>query len=239
MMNESLHQMWEKSRNPHVQAFLLMAIEFLSLLGLASLISDTGFSQEVQKYRYVVWIGSALIASGTAIFWLYNRRMGWTKYHSAVLTLRERILEKPELGGIRPQLVIGVNQGGAILGGLLYYLCYRSFHFATVWMYDEWEIHAREAQKKELIRILETLATSLSGQPRILLVDDSSKTGTALGKARDLVTEAIESTKMREREPLVKTAVIVFRPDLRDETKGPPPDYFVSQRHTHFPYAKV
>ncbi len=82
--------------------------------------------------------------------------------------------------------------------------------------------------------------SQVSGSPlRILLVDDSFKTGSAMGKAVSLVVEAGESLRAAGVEVAVKTAVIVFRSDLRDERKGSPPDYYVYENTTYFPYGKV
>jgi len=238
-MDDLLQKVWEKSRNPYLRALVLAVLVFLSLLGAVSVASDTGFSEEVAQYRYAIWAAAAVVALVTTAVWLSHKRLGWSRYYSAVLAIRERILEKPELGGMRPHLVIGVNQGGAIVGGLLYYVCSRSFHFTTLWVYDDWRVHTREAQLQELARVLETLSTFVSGELRILLVDDSFKTGTAMGRARSLVGEAVERAGVDGHGSVIKSAVLVFRPDLRDEAKGPAPDYHVHEGYTHFPYAKV
>jgi hypothetical protein len=72
-MNEWLQQTWERSKHPFVRTGVLFLIVFFAVLGLASMISDTGFAQEVQERRTLVWTGAAGIALVIAVGWLYYR----------------------------------------------------------------------------------------------------------------------------------------------------------------------
>lgn len=167
-----------------------------------------------------------------------EKRMNWSTYYSAVWKLSEEIAKTPKQGGFRPHLMIGVNEGGSMIGGLLYYYLRWRVHF-TVWTYDDWDSPPYDTQKNELINIIQQLPKPPRFEKRrILLVDDSFKTGTSVGRAWYLVDEAIEQLKMKE-DTEIKTAVIVYRSDLRDQSKGPSPDYYVYQDYTHFPFAPV
>ncbi len=91
-MNGWLQQAWEKSKSPYVRAPIMFAIMFLSVLGLTSLISDTGFAQEVHEYRVLVWIGSALIALIVAVGWLcYRNHRQLTGDKALICQLQEEI----------------------------------------------------------------------------------------------------------------------------------------------------
>lgn len=166
-----------------------------------------------------------------------KKQMDWPTYNEAILLLKDKIDEKPGLGGFRPHLVIGVNQGGAIIGGFLYYHLHRSFLFVNIWTnFDDWTIHSQAAQARELSGIIDMLLTSIPGQPRILLVDDSLKTGISMSRALSLVKGAVKGKK----EALIKTAAVVYRSDFhKEEENNPRPDYFIHEDYTHFPYAKV
>jgi hypothetical protein len=72
-MEDWLRQIWERGKSPYARAFVLFVLLLLAELGLISVISDTGFSTEVQQYREFVWIAAIVIASLVAVIWLWRQ----------------------------------------------------------------------------------------------------------------------------------------------------------------------
>ena len=234
-----IEQLSEKAQNPLIRSLLRFVSVFLMLVGIVSLINSIGFEKEIERFRIALFAILLLLSCTITLLWNTSKRLGWRKYYSGILKLADLLYDRPELGGIRPHLVIGVNQGGMIVGGLLYYLCRRQFHLTKLWLYKESKVFPIENQAKELAQVLTNLSQITDAKLRILLVDDSYKTGTMMGLAIDLVKEAVLQSNMADKEPVIKTAVLVFRENLRIENKAPKPDYYVDTKSSHFPYAKV
>jgi len=242
-MNELLNNLRKQSNKSYVNVTLVSVMTFLSLLGLVSLVSDTGYSNEITSYRLEIWIGLIITTIiGCFCYYLFwFDHMRWTTYYKAIVKLQDKIYLRPELGGIRPNFVIGVNQGGALIGGFLYYNL--RFFFTIVWPDQEWSLKRNyNEQRNELYENMQRVLNSQGNQNdsaelRILIVDDSFKSGTSMGKALKMVKDAVKMLDIKN--VIIKTAVIVYRPDLRIEEKSPPPDFYVFNHFTHFPYSKI
>lgn len=160
-----------------------------------------------------------------------NRQlMPWIVYEAAVRELSKKVMAHPAYGGLRPDVVVGVNPGGSIVGGLLYLLNRRAFAYATIWPFDSSatppEIR-REAA--EVLRRRGELA-----EAKILIVDDSLKTGKSMRATVAKVRDALGS--MRHT---IKTAVLVYKPEFNVKADAFLPDYFVSIAYHAFPYCDI
>ena len=160
-----------------------------------------------------------------------NRQfMSWRAYEGAVQELSRRIMAHSAYGGYRPDLVIGVNPGGSIVGGLLYLLNRRSFAFSTVWPLDPSPLYADISREVgETLRRGGDLA-----EARILIVDDSLKTGLSMRAAVEKVKSGLGD--MRHT---IRTAVLVYRPEFNTVADGFQPDYFLFDNYSAFPYCNV
>jgi len=63
-----------KNPNPWVRIIALFVITFSSFMGFVTVISDTGFSQEIQNNRALVWAVALAMALFVAVGWSYWRQ---------------------------------------------------------------------------------------------------------------------------------------------------------------------
>jgi len=175
-------------------------------------------------------IRSACEAIATAIPDGCRHPMSWRTYDNAVRDLSNLIMAHSAYGGFRPDIVIGVNPGGAIVGGLLYLLNRRSFAFGTLWPMDNTPLHP------DIIRAVEdALKRGRHGaEAKILLVDDSLKTGHTMRAAVETLRSGLGDVKYS-----IKTAVLVYRPEFNTHADGFRPDYFLFDHYSAFPYSAV
>jgi SMODS and SLOG-associating 2TM effector domain 3/SMODS and SLOG-associating 2TM effector domain 1 len=170
--------------------------------------------------------------------------MSPAEYFAAAATLKRQIWdESDELPKLEPDVIVAVNPGGAILGGILYFMTRAS---------DFMPLSFRGSLRDE---DLENMLKAAPWQPRkqhlsVLLVDASVKSGSSLKKAMDLVREAIESkgfvpeTGDDEGQSSVapryvlRTAVIAKKadPHQRHPVRV---DYFVNETTERFPYGSI
>lgn len=73
-MSEWLKRLLERSQNPLVRGIALSAIAFFSVMGLVTIISDAGFSEEIQNNRGLVWAGSVGIALMVPFGWSFRQQ---------------------------------------------------------------------------------------------------------------------------------------------------------------------
>jgi hypoxanthine phosphoribosyltransferase len=168
-----------------------------------------------------------------------GRAMDWRTFAKAIERLYHELDANPEVGGFRPNLLVGVNEGGAVVGGLLRYR-FRAARFTTVWTKpDDLPGGRPNSQVRELALLIKGTAQPLGGPCRILLVDDSFKTGAEGALARSFVSDA--TTKASPKfEPEVRMAVVVYRKDLHhDHDRCPPPYYYLHDSYDYFPYGRV
>lgn len=172
---------------------------------------------------------------------LYPARneMPWPTFCRALDTLAEQRLDMgPAHGGFRPHLIVGVNQGGTIVGGFLYYYFHGAHPLVTLWTRNPLLIR-KDAQLQELSVTIKALSQTVEGPLHILLVDDSFKSGTAMETAQSYLKDALQEAAVTT-PPVTKIAVLVYRDDLhKDHQKCRPPDYYIHRFYTHFPYAKA
>ena len=159
------------------------------------------------------------------------RSLDWEGFYSAVAELGRRVFADSAYGGFWPDAVVGVNHGGAIVAGLLYYAHSRSFEIFT--------IAAREndfVSGAQHLGELAELADRHQRQIRVLLVDDSVKSGASLRLARTAVGAALSG-----RSAVVRTAVLVYRRDYHEKagTHSAAPDEHIYTDIDHLPYGPV
>ena len=131
--------------------------------------------------------------------------MSWESFFEEIKNLDHHINEDSDR--LQPHVVIGVNHGGLIAGGLLYFLNRQKWHFLTLWVKDESRYRGllfRQADfEVELSEVLKSVHER-GEEPRILLVDDSDKSGESMKKALDLVR------RISGPEAKIRTSAIVY-----------------------------
>ncbi|MCP4287081.1 MAG: hypothetical protein GY792_21965 [Gammaproteobacteria bacterium] len=117
----------------------------------------------------------------------------------AVSNLGEEIWNRPDYRNRIPDVILGLNHGGAIVAGMLVYRDRRAPFFALNGRsYDD-----MIAQLKYLHPLLLKRTT----QPVALLVDDTLRTGKYMSKTIQLVKKHMPEVKL-------KIAAVLYRPDL-------------------------
>jgi hypoxanthine phosphoribosyltransferase len=156
--------------------------------------------------------------------------MPWVVYEAAVRELSNTVMAHPAYGGFRPDVVVGVNPDGSIVGGLLYLLNRRAFAYATIWPFDS------SAPPPEIRREAEEVIKRRGEQAEanILIVDDSLKTGKSMRASVAKVRDALGP--MRHK---IKAAVLVYKPEFNTTSDDFRPDYFVTMDYHAFPYCDV
>lgn len=158
-----------------------------------------------------------------------NHIMSWETYFAAVRELSGRVMAHPVRGGFRPQIVLGVNYGGAIVGGMLYATNRRSFHFSSLWS----DFDHSTAPPAWLYELQSLLSDGRGDTRRILLVDDSAKTCTVMRRTVGLLRAYLAL------DFEVKSAVIVYRAEFNTANDGFCPDFFIYDAYEQFPYGSV
>ena len=166
--------------------------------------------------------------------------MDWPTFSKAMDQLHHMLHDDPDLEKrFRPNLIVGVNEGGAVVGGLLRYR-FPAARLTTVWSKpDDLLVGRPQSLVRELSVLIKATAQPLGGPCRILLADDSFKTGAEGALARSLVSDATRKVSIRF-EPDIRMAVVVYRKELHtDHERCPPPDYYLYDSYDHFPYGRV
>lgn len=160
-----------------------------------------------------------------------GRRLDWESFHEAVGQLGRRLFADKAYGGFWPDAIVGVNHGGAIVAGMLYYVYVRTFEIFIV--------AAREGDfvsSPDHLNGLVQLADRHQRPIRVLLVDDSMKTGESLRLARSTVESALSG-----RNASIRVAVLVYRSDYHEQAgnSATAPDEHIHTDIDHFPYGPV
>lgn len=160
-----------------------------------------------------------------------RRSLDWEGFYSAIAELGGRLFADKAYGGFYPDAVVGVNHGGAIVAGLLYYARSRSFEIFTITARGDDFVSSPDHLKG-----LVELADRHQRPIRLLLVDDSMKSGESLQLARGVVEAALGG-----RDATIRVAVLVYRPDYHELAGGscPAPDLHVHTDIDDFPYGRV
>lgn len=169
-----------------------------------------------------------------------GRDMDWRTFARAIDELCDMLDGKPDVERrFRPNLLVGVNEGGSVVGGLLRYR-FPAARLTTVWAKPD-DLLAGRARSlvRELAVLIKATAQPLGGACRILLADDSFKTGAEGALARSFLGDATNKASLKF-EPDVRMAVVVYRKDLHhDHDRCPPPDYYLHDSYDRFPYGRV
>ena len=162
-----------------------------------------------------------------------NSEMSWPLFFDCIRLLSEDLKPSPHAAkpGFRPQIVVGVNTGGHVAGGLLHYLNRRQSHFLVVWTKNESpyrELAERQEDfQAELRSVIERVKLAEGAPVRILVADDSAKSGEALRKVVELVNETAPGSDVRT------ASLVYFGPaDQR-------PYYWYHEDFEEFKYAPV
>jgi hypoxanthine phosphoribosyltransferase len=166
------------------------------------------------------------------------------EYFAAARTLKRRIWDEGgTLTKLEPDVIVAVNPGGAILGGILYFMT-RAGDFLPISLRCGLEDEDIEAMLKAAP--WKARKEYLS----VLLVDASMKSGGSLRRARGCVERALEArgyvaetngshgTVGGLRKYVLRTAVIVNSENSHSQGQVPV-DYFVSTQTKTFPYGTV
>lgn len=136
--------------------------------------------------------------------------MTGTLFYRAVASLNDRLVRSSRR---RPDILIGVNHGGAILGGMLYYLHRQLFHFMILWMDVNSSLRTRPQRlgdaKLELQSLVRQLEADGKTQPLIFVVDDTLRSGRAMTPAVEIIKEVVPNA-------ILRIGVILFRPDMAE-----------------------
>jgi hypoxanthine phosphoribosyltransferase len=160
-----------------------------------------------------------------------DRSLSWDTFYDAVAQLGRRLFADKAYGGFRPDAVVAVNHGGAVVAGLLYYGYSRNFQmFSVAARVDDY------VSRPEHLAALVELANRHERALRVLLVDDSMKSGDSLRLARSVIEAALDG-----HDAVVRMAVLVYRRDYHERSgnESAPPDEFIHTDIDHFPYGPV
>jgi len=177
-------------------------------------------------------------------------------YFAAAEELKRQIWEESDrLPKLEPDVIVGVNPGGAIIGGMLYFMTRAS---------DFFPLSFRSGLTR---RDIKNMVDAAPWQSRrvdrlsILIVDASMKSGDSLRDAVELVRTSIEGRGWRpaQREEdapmpgqqpgqspydeegtyVIRTAVITKKPVATEPDTRVTVDYFVDEVTEHFPYGSI
>lgn len=175
--------------------------------------------------------------------------MSAEEYFAAAATLKRQIWEgTADLPKLEPDVIVAVNPGGAILGGILYFMTRTDFLPLSL---------RGSLGDEALLNVLE----AAPWQPRqphhlsILLVDASVKSGGSLRRAIDLVRKVVEARGFVAEEEsageeqsagqdahvrryILRTAVIAWKPDSQ-RRQAVKIDYWVNETTERFPYGTI
>jgi len=110
-----------------------------------------------------------------------RNEMSWPTFGGALDTLAKRLHQGSAHGGFRPHLIVGVNQGGTIVGGFLHYYFHCTHPIVTLWT-QNMPSNVKDIQIQELSVVIEA-CSHLADPLHILLVDDSFKSGNSMREA--------------------------------------------------------
>lgn len=161
--------------------------------------------------------------------------MSAEEYFGAVEYLKKQIWDG-RLPKFEPDVIVGCNPGGAIVGGILY------FHTRAQFLPVNWRSGlSRDAMKSMLDNV--QWNAKKGDRLSILIVDASIKSGDSLSRTIRLVRDVVESKGWIPEESAddtpkyaIRTAVIANKP-----TKDPgiDVDYFYPKPTERFPYGNI
>lgn len=193
------------------------------------------------------------------------RTMSPEAYFAAAEDLKRQIWdESKHLPKLEPDVIVGVNPGGAIIGGILYFMTRASDFFPL-------SFRSRLGQP-ELKRMIDAAPWQARRSDRlsILVVDASIKSGDSMRHAVNLIRASMHEKGWRPASTtplinqdsntldrtsasdtdlgsvgpapntyLLRTAVITKRPSTTGQDTGVQVDYFVDEVTERFPYGSI
>lgn len=161
-----------------------------------------------------------------------DSEMSWDLFFHQVEWLHHHIIDRSDVypDGLRPNVVVGVNMGGMLAGSLLYYKNRSRFHLMTVWTKDESAYRSVAERQHDFQQELQNIVQCIrqrGDEPKILLIDDSDKSGESMNRALSLTKQVVPDAP-------VKTAALVYL-----GPKGRRPDYCQLFDYERFKYAPV
>ena len=138
-----------------------------------------------------------------------------------------------------PHIVLGVNHGGAVVGGMFFTRRIEMVSFDILTIHPKWQTESDEDQVYRISQLILRMPIRPRDELRILLVDDSFKTGRSMQEAKRLLVLAAEAAKVSSYT--IKTAVITYSPpspQLESSIQSRP-DIYVLQNFRELPYGWV
>lgn len=167
-------------------------------------------------------------------------------YFKAVDHLRQRIWGG--LGGPveAPDVIIALNPGGAIVGGILYFSTSRAPAFVPLTLRGGMEAAGIQTYLRSI-----KFRAQKTGRLVVLIIDASLKSGKGMAQAVEYVTAVLEEKGWRARGTVATVpdspgeytlrTVVITQPTLRpgDEPRVMEADYFHDTTTQRFPYGTV
>jgi len=164
-----------------------------------------------------------------------EEKMKWYCFGNAC----EELFAGDKVKEFNPHLVLGVNHGGAVVGGMLFTRRIDLICFDILTIHPKWQTESDEDQIQRISQLILRMPIRPKDELRILLVDDSFKTGRSMQEAKRLSVLAAEAAKVSSY--IIKTAVITYSPpspQLESPTLQKP-DIYMLQNFKELPYGWV
>jgi len=162
-------------------------------------------------------------------------RMSWSTFRESLKLLHDQVMKDEDEGGFRPHALIGINVGGAIAGGLMFYWC-KDYPWFSCLGGRQPDTRISEHELLELKRFLRNhLQEHERIRPRILLIDDALSTGRTMSKALQLI-----GSTLQEMDPVLRVAVVVDRRHRRSaDGSTVSPHYVAHSDYDELPYTAL
>ncbi len=174
------------------------------------------------------------------------RTMSPAEYFAAVEELKRQIWDESDrLPKLEPDVIVALNPGGAIVGGILYFVTRASRFFPLSFRSG--------LDRKDIENIVNAVPWQSRKADRlsILIVDASVKSGNNLREAVDLIRRSVEakgwlpeegqteSGDAAGRRYILRTAAITRKPLSPEVDTRPKLDYLIDEVTERFPYGSI
>lgn len=161
-----------------------------------------------------------------------EQRMKWFCFGNAC----EELFAGDAIKEFSPHVVLGVNHGGAVVGGMFFTNRLDMISFDILSIHPKWQTESDNDQVQRISNLLRRMPVRPRDALKILLVDDSFKTGRSMAVAKNLTASAASAADIGPY--IIKTAVITYSPgtSLNNSTHLSAPDYYVLQNFRELPY---
>lgn len=164
-----------------------------------------------------------------------EEKMKWYCFGNAC----EELFAGDKVKEYNPHIVLGVNHGGAVVGGMFFTRRIEMVSFDILTIHPKWQTESDEDQVQRISHLISRMPIRPRDELRILLVDDSYKTGRSMQEAKRISVLAAEAAKVSSYT--IKTAVITYSPPS-PQLESPiqsKPDIYVLQNFRELPYGWV